>query len=194
MESTDENLRVVREVTAAFDSLAIPYALGGSWSSSLLGRPRFTQDADLSVDPFAGKEAALCACFGPDYYVSLPAVQQAVLQRSSFNIINTRISFKVDVFVCKERPFEESVMNRRRPISVPDLPERPIMLVSPEDIILLKLEWYRLGNETSDRQWNDILGVLKVLADNLDTAYLDHWAADLNVSDLLSRARKESVL
>jgi hypothetical protein len=190
--STDENLQVLQEVISAFAGLNIAYALGGSWASSLHGQPRFTQDADISVDPFPGKEAALCARFGDDYYLSLPAIQQAVRQRSSFNIINTRLSFKVDIFVRKERPFERSVMARRQPVHLSDAADQPIMLVSPEDIILLKLEWYHLGNEASDRQWNDILGVLKVQAGRLDDAYLDRWAADLNVRDLLARARQES--
>ena len=61
-----------------------------------------------------------------------------------------------------------------------------------EDIILAKLEWYRLGNEISDRQWRDILGVLKVQAGRLDVDYLHKWAAELNVADLLQRALKES--
>jgi hypothetical protein len=68
------------------------------------------------------------------------------------------------------------------------------MLVSPEDIILLKLEWYRLGGGTSERQWQDILGVLQVQAGRLDQAYLDHWSADLGIADLLQRARQESAV
>jgi len=58
-------------------------------------------------------------------------------------------------------------------------------------VILFKLRWYRLGNEASDQQWSDVLGVMKVQAGRLDDAYLDYWAAALNVRDLLDRARKE---
>jgi hypothetical protein len=190
--STDENLTVLYEVIGALDTLGIRYALGGSWASSLLGQPRFTQDADIFVDPFPGQEHAFCGCFNEDYYVSEPAVQQAVRQRASFNIINTRVSFKVDFFVRRQRPFEQSVMDRRRPVSLPEWPDRPLVLVSPEDIVLLKLEWYRLGDEKSDRQWSDVLGVLKVQAGRLDGPYLDRWAALLNVTDLLARARADS--
>jgi hypothetical protein len=194
MTGNEENLPVLRQVIAILSRLDIPYALGGSWASSLLGKMRFTQDADLTVEPFGGKEEALCAAFGEDYYVSLAAVQQAVRQRSSFNIIHTPSAFKVDVFVRKERPFEQSLMQRRQARFLADTPGEAMQFVSPEDIILLKLEWYRLGQESSERQWTDILGVLEVQAGRLDEAYLDRWAADLGVADLLARARQESAL
>jgi hypothetical protein len=186
------NLRGVREVIAVFDRLGIPYALGGSFASSLHGIDRYTRDADITVEPFPGKEQQLAASFGPAYYLSVSAIQEAVRRRSSFNIINTSTGFKVDVFVRKDDPFEQSAMERRTAVTMPDVPEQPIFLHSPEDTILFKLKWYRLGNETSDRQWGDILGVLQVQAGTLDEAYLDRWAADLKVRDLLERARQES--
>jgi hypothetical protein len=64
-------------------------------------------------------------------------------------------------------------------------------LASPEDTILAKLEWYRLGGEVSERQWRDILGVLKTRSGELDLSYLNRWAGELKVADLLERALKE---
>jgi hypothetical protein len=194
MNTSDENFLVLREVIGVFERLEIPHALGGSWASSLLGRMRFTQDADLSVEPFPGKEDAFCESFGSDYYLSRAAVRQALRERGSFNIVNTRIGFKVDVFIRKDRPFDQSVMQRRRRVPLPDSPDQTLSLVTPEDIILLKLEWYRLGGESSDRQWGDVLGVFQVQAEKLDQAYLDRWANELKVTDLLERARRESAL
>jgi hypothetical protein len=192
VSGNDDNVRVVQEVAAALSRLDIPYALGGSWASSLLGKFRFTHDADLTVEPFPGKEAALCQCFGEDYYVSLPAAQQAVRQRSSFNIVHTPTAFKVDLFVRKERPFERSVMARRRAYPLPGLLGQSISCVTAEDVILLKLEWYRLGGGASEQQLKDVIGVLQIQAGKLDQAYLDRWAADLGVADLLARVRQES--
>jgi hypothetical protein len=194
MEGNEENLPVLRKVIAGLDGLGIPYALGGSWASSLLGKPRLTHDADLTVEPFAGKEAAFCAGFDEDYYISLPSVEEANRQRSSFNIIHTPTTFKVDIFVRKDRPFDQSLMGRRRGQCLADDPAREVQCVAAEDIILLKLEWYRLGQETSERQWTDVLGVMQVQAGRLDNAYLDHWAADLGVADLLARARQEGAV
>jgi hypothetical protein len=187
-----QSLHDLRDVVRVFTDLGIPYALGGSMASSVHGIDRYTRDADITVEPFPGKEAQLASSFGPDYYLSLPAIEQAIRQRSSFNIINTSTGFKVDVFVRKDVAFEQSAMARRMSVDLPEAPGQPIVLHTPEDIILFKLRWYRLGNESSDQQWADILGVFKVQAGQLDQAYLDQWAPDLGVADLLHRARRES--
>jgi hypothetical protein len=192
MDQPIENRHVVHDVITALDSLGIAYALGGSLASSIYGLTRLTADADITVEPFPGKEEQLANCFGPQYYVSVDAIQRAIRDRSSFNIINTYVGFKVDVFIKKERPYEESLMRRRVSFHSPDLPDRPIKLVSPEDVLLLKLEWYRKGGEVSERQWLDVLGVLRTQAERLDMAYLDYWASDLGVSDLLELARAEA--
>jgi hypothetical protein len=189
-----DNLDVVREVTSAFTKLGIPYALGGSWASSFHGEPRSTRDADITVEPFPGQEEALCASFGPDYYVSLEAVKEAVRESRTFNIINTIAGFKVAVFVRKDIPFQRSFMSRRVEVVTKDEPNLPLVMISSEDTILLKLEWYRLGGEISERQWLDVLGVMRVQAERLDQVYLDHWAIELGVADLLADARRDAAL
>lgn len=183
-----EDVRVVREVVTALDRLGIPYALGGSMASSIYGVLRYTNDADLTVEPFAGREQALADCFGPEHYVSVAAMQEANRQRRSFNLIDTTIGFKVDLFVRKDRPFEISAMSRRVAMSLSDRPEQPLFVLSAEDVILFKLEWYRLGEEASERQWLDVLNVLKAQAERLDRGYLTQWAVELGVDDLLNRA------
>ena len=187
-----DNLTVLREVLSAFDSLGIAYAIGGSWASSYYGEPRMTRDADISVDPFAGREQDFADRFGADYYVSVDAMREANRSRSTFNVIHTSTAFKVDVFVRKDDPFETSVMARRRTGEVGESDSSPLVWVSPEDVILLKLRWYRLGNEISDRQWSDILGVMRTQRGTLDEDYMSHWAEAIGVADLLERARSES--
>jgi hypothetical protein len=180
------------DVLRVFTTLSIPYALSGSMASSIYGVWRSTLDADITAEPFAGKESQFAAAFGPDYYLNLPAVHQALRQHSSFNIINTSTGFKADVFIRKDRPFEQSAMARRLTVELPEAPGEVLTLYTPEDVILFKFWWYRLGQESASHQWKDVLGVLRVQAGKLDQAYLDHWAADLNVGDLLERARQES--
>jgi hypothetical protein len=184
-----ENVPVIREVASVLRRLGVVFALGGSWASSILGESRDTRDADISAEPFPGREAEFAAAFGPDYYVSVGAIRDAVQRRSSFNVIHLTSGFKVDVFIRKDTPFARSVLARRQPSVIPGDPPEPIDVVSAEDIILHKLEWYRIGGETSERQWTDVLGVLRVQSGRLDDAYLDHWAAELNVADLLAKAR-----
>jgi hypothetical protein len=184
----------VEQVIRAFDRLGIVYALGGSLASSIHGVSRNTVDADFTVEPFPGQESAFVACFGPDFYVSLDAVRKAVRERESFNLIQTTTAFKADVFVRKDRPFDRSVLRRRQAFTPRASEPLPIFVVTPEDIIILKLEWYRLGNEVSDRQWSDVLGVLRTQAGRLEDAYLDEWAGRLGLADLLTRARAEAAV
>jgi hypothetical protein len=187
------NLDDVRHVAGVFDALGIPYALGGSMASSIHGISRYTRDADLTAEPFPGKEAAFAQSFGPDWYISLSMIQEAVRLRASFNVINTSSGFKIDVFIRKDLPFEVSAMQRRVTFSLSDDPTQTLVLHTPEDVILFKLRWYRLGNLSANEQLRDVVGVLRVKAGHLDEAYLDHWAADLGVADLLEQARQEAI-
>jgi len=185
-------LDAIREVVSTLATLGIAHAVSGSIASSIHGNPRFTRDADLVVDPFPGAEARLVTCLGATFYVRLDAVKRAVSDRSSFNIIKPSSAFKIDVFLRQERPFERSLFARRVPSPVLGSDEPPLDVVSAEDITLLKLERFRLLGEASDQQWFDALGVLRVQADRLDSAYLNHWAAELKVADLLARARDDA--
>jgi hypothetical protein len=185
------NLQDFTEVARALDRMGLPYALGGSMASSVYGISRHTNDADVMVHPFSGREKELIDALGPDYYASEPAIRQAILKRSSFNLINTRTGFKVDVFVLPDDPFERGALARRRALEVEEGGQR-IFLLAPEDVLLSKLRWYRLGDEVSEQQWKDVLGLVKTQRPRLDDAYLRHWAEYLHVADLLDRSFAEA--
>jgi len=194
MSSPGEQSDVIRAAVAVLDEMAIPYAIGGSIASSTYGTPRFTHDADITVEPFAGREAEFARHFGADYYVSVPAILQANRNRSTFNLLHFKSGFKIDFFVRKETPFAKAAMNRRRLETLAEFDGQKLYLVSPEDVVLLKLEWYRLGGEVSDRQWSDILGVLQARPAGLDRTYLEQTALALGMSELLGRASQEANL
>jgi hypothetical protein len=181
------NLKDFADVAAVLDRLGLGYALGGSMACSVYGFSRQTNDADVSVQPFAGREKELIEALGPDYYVSEAAIRQAIAKRSSFNAINTATGFKVDVFIPPDEPFERSAWGRRIALDVEDVSGQRITVLSAEDVILYKLRWYRLGNETSEQQWKDLLGLVKVQRPRLDESYLRHWANEIRVNDLLDR-------
>ena len=65
---------------------------------------------------------------------------------------------------------------------------------SAEDLVLSKLQWFRLGSGVSDRQWNDILAILRVQQFVVDFDYLDRWARELDITDLLDKALDEAGL
>jgi hypothetical protein len=185
-----EQQRVIRIVIEAFEQMGIAYAVGGSQASSVHGIRRGTEDADITVEPFPGRDEEFASKFNADFYADAAMIRDAIRRRSSFNLLHLPTGFKVDVFIRKDRPFDLSVMSRRASVAT-EIDPQGAVYVSAEDIVLHKLEWFRLGGEISDRQWGDILGVLRVQGERLDNAYLDHWATELGVADLLQQAREQ---
>jgi hypothetical protein len=128
-----------------------------------------------------------------DYYVDRDAAMDAVRRRAMFNLVHLQTMLKVDVYVLTGRPFDRESFRRRQEAPLEDAEgARRYAVDTPEDTVLHKLEWYRAGGEVSDRQWSDILGVLKVQSGDLDFAYTRRWAADLGVEDLLDRAIEQA--
>jgi hypothetical protein len=118
-------------------------------------------------------------------------IRDAVARRASFNLIHLNSGFKIDVFVQKDRPYDREVLARRRKAPVFGESEGEFGVIAAEDSILLKLECFRIGGETSEKQWTDVIGILKTQGDRLDAAYLDRWAVEIGVKDLLDRIRAE---
>jgi hypothetical protein len=187
-----EPLAVTLLVIDAFEQLEVPYLIGGSLASAMYGTARSTLDADLVADLRAEQMHSLIDLLKNGFYIDQDMILDAIAHQSSFNLIHLRTMFKVDIFISKRRSFDQMQLQRRKLFVVANEPERKAYVSTAEDIILSKLEWYRLGNETSDQQWRDILGVLKVQAGRLDLDYLRQWAGELHVADLLQRALKES--
>lgn len=190
MELTDA-IRVSFEVARAFEELQVPYLVGGSIASSVHGIPRSTRDADLVADLHPQDVQPLVAALKANFYIDDERVLHAIRRRSSFNMIHHATGLKIDVFLLKEDPLSRQEMNRRRQISPLD-DEATIPVASPEDIILQKLHWYQLGNGTSDQQWNDVLGVLKVQGKRIDFPYLREGADRKGITDLLERALQDA--
>jgi len=187
-----ESVSVLMLVVGVFEHLRIPYLIVGSMASALYGVARSTLDVDIVAKLHQEQVDALVKALGDDFYADDEMIRDAIRHRSSFNLIHLKTIFKVDVFICKERPFDRIQFERRVEQKFTTNREQKAFMTTAEDIILAKLEWYLLGSEVSDRQWRDILGVLKVQAGRLDMDYLRHWAVELNVADLLQRALKES--
>ena len=183
----------VRPVIQAFSRLGIPYGIGGSVASSACGIPRTTLDVDLVADIRPGQVGALVAAVQQEYYVDSGAVREAIDHHSSFNLIHLETMLKVDVFILKPRRYDQEAFQRRRKDLLgvgPDSDE--FYFATPEDVVLNKLEWFCTGNRVSERQWTDIMGVMKVQGDVLDVEYLRKWARELDVSELLEDALREA--
>jgi len=192
MDMPGDSTRVTLLVTQTLERLGIPYAVGGSLASSLHGVMRSTLDVDIVADMRLKHIPPLVEALSKEFYADDEMMKDAIDHQSSFNLIHYETAFKVDIFIRKARPFDQMQLERRRTAVIATDPEQSIYVTSPEDVILSKLEWYRMGGEVSERQWRDILGVLKTRSGELELAYLEKWAKELKVSDLLARALKES--
>jgi hypothetical protein len=183
-EQTQVNLLVVQ----AFEALRIRYFLSGSMASSVHGIYRATADAGFVAAIRPEHAVPLVNLLHPALYAEIEVIRSAAVSRRCFNIIHLETMLKVDVFVARPDPFHQMQMRRR-----------VLQSVDPEGrttfyAILAKLQWYHDGGGVSDRQWNDVLGVLKVQGAALDRAYLDEWARELGLTALLSRAIDEAGL
>ena len=168
------------------DAAGVPYMVSGSVASAVHGEPRATQDVDLVVDLNAENLRRLLQVLPEDaYYVSSEAAESALRRRSQFNVIDFASGWKADLIVLKNRPFSREEFRRRRPAQVMGV---EVQIVSPEDVVLAKLEWAKKGGG-SERQLRDVRGVLAAPGQEMDDAYLDEWAAQLGVVDLLEQVR-----
>jgi len=187
-----EPLAVTVQVVDVLEALDIPYFIGGSLASAFHGVVRATMDVDLVADMRLEQVEPFVQRLGDAFYADSAMIRDAIRRHGSFNLIHLQTMFKVDIFIRRQRPYDSSQFERRVSQMLSLEPEMAAYIASPEDTILAKLEWYRLGGEISNRQWQDVRNIIEVQADRLDWAYLRHWAAQLNLSDLLERVRDES--
>lgn len=187
-----EQIAVTLTVVDAIESLGIPYAIGGSFASALHGVMRATMDVDLVAELRLEHVEPLVQELGDAFYADAEMIRDAVRRYGSFNLIHLDTVFKVDIFVARPRAFDHSQLARRQLVLLSTDPERYAYVASAEDIVLAKLEWYRAGGEVSERQWRDVLGVFKTQERGLDEDYLRRMAAELGVTDLLTRAFEEA--
>jgi len=187
-----ENEEVIERFADVLDSLGIRYAIGGSVASALYGTIRFTRDADIMVQPFSSVADKLFDLLKEAFYVSREAMEEALRSRGSFNVIHFETAFKIDLFIQGPGEFEGRLLDRRHMLRLNEMSRRDVSVVSPEDIILLKLRWFRETGGTSERQWNDVLGVLAVQGKSLDFEYLTGSAKKLGLEELLNRAIAEA--
>ena len=164
----------------------IPYMVSGSFASVLYGQPRATRDVDLVVNPTEDQLRVFVASLAGEYYVSLEAAEEALRERSTFNVVDLQTGWKADLIIRKNRPYSIEEFRRRQTATILGI---ALEVVSREDSILSKLEWAKKSG--SDRQIEDVAGVVRLQSSALDLDYLRRWAADLGVDDILRQVLRK---
>jgi hypothetical protein len=181
---------VVRSVAAALERVGVEYAVGGIIASGLYGDPRATNDVDFAIRMTADLTPALVEALGPQFEVDEEALRDAIRRRRSWNIFHLPLMLKIALFARGKSALDDSELSRARALSLSP-GTRPIRVSSPEDNLLWKLRWFRMGGEVSDQQWRDLQGIRRVSGPALDVSYLKHWASKLGVRDLVGRLFEE---
>lgn len=186
-------LLALEPVVNCFEKLRIPYYIGGSFASSAYGIARATADIDMVTQLHKFHIEEIIKELSSDYFIDEPMILEAVITQSSFNILHLATGIKIDIFLLGDSEYSQKTAERIKRDTFNDgTGEVEIYLCSAEDIILNKLLWFKKGNMTSQKQWLDILGVVKVQKGLLDIKYLEYWSAKLEVKDLFNKALLES--
>jgi len=192
--SHSDIVQATRPFIQLLNQQTIRYYIGGSVASSAHGLPRTTIDVDIVVELAHAHVQMMVDALQSSFYIDGEMIHAAIDNQSSFNIIHLETFIKLDIFVLKSGPYDQITMQRitTGTLAPDEADELIVNFSSPEDTILHKLSWFRLGGEQSERQWRDLIGVLKVQADSLDGDYLQQWAGQLGLSDLLESALDEA--
>ena len=181
------------DLLAVLNDMKINYFIGGSVASATFGLPRQTNDVDIVADLTPETAQRLCASLAGTFYADPDDASAAVRSGRAFNAIHLRSAYKFDIFPVGANEYARSELSRAQEIRplLPGFEALRFRVCSPEDTILSKLLWFRRGGEVSERQWRDILGVINVQRERLDTGYLNDWATRLGVGDLLNLAMEQ---
>lgn len=178
-------------VVQVLNELNISYMLVGSVASSFYGEPRSTHDIDFVMAILPPDVERLAESFEkPGYYLSEEAIREAVARGNPFNLIDSHTGSKADFWPLKSDPYHQTCFNRRKKQKIF---ENDTYIATPEDLILTKLEWYKLSGG-SEVQFKDALGIYEVQRENLDLDYIYKWSERLEIKNLVDKLIEESAL
>ena len=180
---------LLERVVNALEEVGAPYMVTGAIVSSMQGAPRMTHDIDIVVLLEESDLDNLFERFPPEeFYLDRGSAARAVRDGSSFNLIDAHEGSKVDFWMLTDETFDRSRFARRR---VEEVLGMRLVVSSPEDTILQKLNWAKLAGG-SEKQFMDALRVYEVQSGKLNIDYLEHWAGELEVEPLLQRLKEEA--
>jgi len=127
-----------------FERLDVPYFITGSVAAMTYGEPRLTLDVYIVAELREEHVPAICETFAPpDYYISPEAVRTAIRTHRQFNVLHITEGVKANIIIPKNSEFNQSRIERRRPQQLGS--RGGVMVASPEDVILKKMEYFPRG-------------------------------------------------
>ena len=185
-------------VIAALEAADIEYLIGGAVAAWAWGEPRATMDLDLVVDiPLTSisqlsKELSQRGMLVPEEVI----LDNIMEDRADLpiNAIHMFSGYKADIYPLREGDeLRVSAIKRRQKVNFGD-PLGEVYLHSPEDLIIYKLWYYSLSQQT--KHIRDITAIVMTLGDKLDHTYIDEWVIrkGLNIiwQDLLTKIRTQN--
>ena len=178
-----------RRLIATLEELGVVYAIGGSVAAMMYSEPRLTIDVDVMITaPLNQLSQLVKEIQSWQVYISPfeTIVETSIPYGLPFNIIDGTIGTKADLYIVKNTGLDALAMARRRRLIWDRDVERgaEAWFLSPEDVILYKLSYYRQGGEVAQKHPTDIANMLNLIGSQLDLAYLAQWAAEIGVADL----------
>lgn len=182
------NAEAFKRVARALDAANIPYMLVGSFASSHYGALRSTYDIDVVITATPDQLKAFINVLPiEEYYRDLESAIDAFKHQSMFNVLDMVTGFKIDLIFLKSGEFSRAAFRRRQ---LELIEGAPFYVSTPEDVIIAKLEWARMGS--SLRQIEDVAGLLRLRWASLDHSYLEKWVAELELASQWDEAKKQS--
>jgi hypothetical protein len=185
-----EQLKLIQLLVDKIGTLGIRYFITGSIASSYYGIPRYTHDIDVVVAISKQDAEEIVRLFSGEGYISQEGIRDALSGTGMFNFIHAETGLKVDFWIDLGEPFTKSCFARARQVELSE--GFWVMMASPEDVLLHKVYWDHLM--PSERQLRDAQGILSVLGEKLDVAYIEKWAKDLGIKDRIQRLLAEPKL
>lgn len=180
--------QLLSRLAPVLERAQVPYMLTGSVASSAHGTPRSTLDLDIVIAPTHAQLLALVREFpGDHYYVDAEQASNALANRSQFNVIDFATGWKIDFIIAQDSEYGSTALARRVQI---DVAGSFVYVASPEDVLIAKLQWAKLGE--SERQMQDAAGIIRAQGNQLDRSYVERWVRELHLEQLWQLVCKRS--
>jgi hypothetical protein len=175
-------------VAQILNTTNIPYYITGGVAAIAHGEPRATIDLDVVIAIDLADLPALAANFEAQGFYVAGLVDVMTGSLRCLNITHLETIENVDLMISGADEYDLIKFDRKRLYTLPGSGE--VAIASPEDVIITKLIWRR--ESQSDKQWRDILGVLKVQQEKLDFRYLQGWVERFGIEEDWQRAKVEA--